>query len=230
MCGRFALFSHMKALAERFGVKRVEFDPGPRYNISPDEEISVTVSEDRSRKIVGMKWGLIPFWAKEPKTEYSTINARAETLAARPTFRHAFEKRRCLIPVDGFFEWSGRSGLKTPHFIRRPDRQPFAFAGLYDVWRSKEDDKTVLSATIVTTTPNAVLWPIHDRMPVILDRDEEETWLSTDTEDVDQLRSLMDPAPDEELEAIVVSTYVNKPSNKGSQCIAPVTTLDEWLR
>lgn len=229
MCGRFALFSHMKVLMERFGITRVEFDPGQRYNVAPEEQISIIIQEEDDRRIVAAKWGLVPFWSKKPETEYSTINARAETLHARPTFRHSLEKRRCLIPVDGFYEWAGKKGKKTPYFIHEKDHQPIAFAGLYDVWHSPDGDQYLLSAAIVTTTPNAVMWPIHNRMPVVLSREEEGVWLDASIVDFSQIRPMMDPAPDDTLEAHVVSTYVNDPSHKGSQCIEPVPTLDDWL-
>ena len=159
--------------------------------------------------------------------KYSTINARAETLEARPTFRHSFKTRRCLIPVDGFYEWKGPRGIKTPYYFHSKEDRPIAFAGLYDVWRS--EDQVLHSATIVTTCANDLVMPIHDRMPLILNKKEQKIWLNNETEDLDSIRELMKPYRGDDLETYAVSTYVNDPSNDGPRCIEPVPSLLDYF-
>ena len=219
MCGRYVLYSPIEVLIARFGIKQATFGLTPRYNIAPEQEIPVIIQSDEMR-LVGMRWGLIPFWTKQPSSDYSTINARAETLELKPTYRHSFRNRRCLIPSDGFYEWKGTAGRKTPYFIRLRSQEPFAFAGLYDIWEPPEG-MTVTSAAIVTTTPNELLSKIHNRMPVILSPEEQATWLDRENNDPSVLRAMLDPYPSEEMEVYRVSTYVNTPSNEGPTSIVP---------
>ena len=221
MCGRFALLAHQELLRDRFGIDKFEATIEERYNIAPDQHVPVIIKEDSQIKLVEMKWGFLPFWSKEPTTEYSTINARSESAHVRPAFRFSFAKRRCLIPVSGFYEWKGPSGNRTPHFIRLKNQEPFAFAGLYDIWKSEDGKTEIRSFTILTTEPNADMESIHNRMPVILEGPNEKVWLNAD-ETVEELRKLMFPYPGGLLESYEVSRYVNKPENLGPKCIEPV--------
>ena len=168
-----------------------------------------------------MKWGLIPFWAKDPSIGNRMINARAETVAEKPSFRNAFTRRRCLIVADGFFEWRKEGKTKTPMRIILKNGEPFGFAGLWETWKSPEDE-LIRSCTIITTTPNEVMEPIHNRMPVILPRDAEAQWLNVSVTDTGVLRELLVPYAASELEAYEVSTLVNAPRNDVPDVLARV--------
>lgn len=226
MCGRFSLLTNVKALIERFKIDNAEVRPEPRYNVAPAQMVS-TVIEANSRHLVSMRWGLIPHWAKDSKIGNKMINARVESVATKGVFKPALKKRRCLILADGFYEWQKVGSTKTPFYIRMKNKEPFAFAGLYEKWKSPSE-KIIQSCTILTTEPNALMKPIHNRMPVILKEDDEATWLDTGNEDVDSIIKLLKKYPANQMEAYEVSTYVNSPKNTGSQCIRPSTqtTLD----
>jgi putative SOS response-associated peptidase YedK len=167
-----------------------------------------------------MRWGLVPTWSKDPKAGPPIINARAETLATKPAFRSAFKRRRCLIPADGFYEWQKIAGakVKQPFYIRLAKDRPFAFAGLWEKWHNDEGS-LLESCTIVTTEPNDVMRPLHDRMPVILPDEEYARWLDPKNEDVDELQELLRPYPAEEIAACPITTFVNSPRNDGPECI-----------
>lgn len=227
MCGRFSQFSHLEILREYFDIDEIESDLPPRYNIHPENQIAVIALIEGEKHLRPMRWGLIPFWSKKPKMEYSTINARGETLDVRPTFRHSFKTRRCVIPVDGFYEWKGPRGIKTPYYFQSKNNQPLALAGLYDIWKS--DDQMIHSATIATSCANDLVMSIHDRMPVILSKGEQQTWLNIDAEDLDAVRKLMTPYRGKDLETYAVSTYVNSPANEGPKCIERVPTLLDYF-
>jgi putative SOS response-associated peptidase YedK len=173
------------------------------------------------RELSLLRWGLIPFWAEDPKIGYSTINARAETVATKPSFREAVKKRRCLVVADGFYEWQKTDGQKQPYLIHLKDNSPFAFAGLWERW--KRGEQAIESCSIIVTEPNAVLEPIHDRMPVILSPDDYGLWLDPDVEDGKRLQSLLRPYPPDEMEAYPISTLVNNPGNDQQECVEPVT-------
>jgi putative SOS response-associated peptidase YedK len=219
MCGRFTLRTPSKDIAPLFGLDELP-DLPPRYNIAPSQEIAAVRRrpDGVQRELVFLRWGLIPFWAKESKTDYSTINARAETVAQKPAFRQAFQKRRCLIAADGFYEWQKTDGGKQPFYIHRKDDQPFALAGLWERWKGGDDQ--IESCTIIVTQPNEVLKPIHDRMPVILSRADFDVWLDPEFDDRDKLQALLRPYPADELEAYPVRTLVNNPRNDRPQCIS----------
>ena len=168
-----------------------------------------------------MRWGLIPFWAKDAKIGARMINARAETVAEKPAFRTALRKRRCLVLADGFYEWKKEENGKTPMYIAAKSRGPFAMAGLFETWKSPEDE-LIRSCTIITTSPNTLMEDIHDRMPVILPKDAETIWLDPKLEDQETLTSLLTPYPAEEMEAYVVSTLVNTAKNDFPECITEV--------
>ncbi|NHJ14508.1 MAG: SOS response-associated peptidase [Candidatus Thorarchaeota archaeon] len=220
MCGRFNFLTHKKEVQDRFGIKTFEYEVVPKYNIAPTQQVAVVVY-DSGTKLVGMRWGLIPFWAKDPKIGNRMINARAETLDQKRVFINSFKEKRCLILSTGFYEWQKLGKIKRPMHIRLKTKGPFAFAGIYSHWKTPTD-KTILSCSIVTTSPNELLTPIHDRMPVILKQENEEFWLNPENEDLAAMKAFLSPYPSDLMEAYEVSTYVNSPTNTGPQCTQPL--------
>jgi len=222
VCGRFTLTTNLGAIAKRFGVSRFleEVGHAPRYNVAPTQTV-IVVSDDGTRHLAEMRWGLIPSWAKDPAIGNRMINARAETVATKPAFRFALLKRRCVIPADGFYEWRPLGRRKQPVYIALKSREPFAFAGLWESWMSPEGEE-VKSCTIITTEANELLKPIHDRMPVILTREAEAVWLDPTIEDPERVLCLLKPYPPDEIEVYPVSTKVNSPANDRPECIKPL--------
>ncbi|HQR37074.1 MAG TPA: SOS response-associated peptidase [Blastocatellia bacterium] len=218
MCGRFTLHQSAKDVAARFGVD-VPDDLQPRFNIAPMQQVAAIVQEDEPR-FQRLKWGLVPFWAKEASIGNRMINARAETLAEKPAYRRAIAKRRCLIPADGFYEWQRDGNVRTPMHIVRRDRGLFAFAGIWETWRAP-DESELRTCSIITVEPNALLSTIHNRMPAILQASVERTWLAPDTKVADAL-SLLVPYADDDFEAHAVSRRVNSPMTDDALCIEPV--------
>ncbi|HEX2915209.1 MAG TPA: SOS response-associated peptidase [Chloroflexia bacterium] len=210
MCGRYSL-TNVSHLGERFKVKQENLPVEPRYNVAPTQQMPVVYQhENEERKIELMKWGLIPFWSKEPKASYSTINARAEGIADKPAYRRPIRNQRCLIPADGFYEWQ-KSGLgKLPFYIHLKDSEIFSFAGLYDLYKDP-NGQIIKTYTIITTDANELMAPIHNRMPVILHRENEEEWLDPAVSDPFQVTRLLVPFPDGLMEAYPVSKAVNSP-------------------
>jgi putative SOS response-associated peptidase YedK len=222
MCGRFTLFEPDKVLAKAFGVSG--FPPRSlRYNIAPSQPIAAVraVPAGSGRELALLRWGLIPSWSKDPAIGNRLINARAETAPEKPSFRNAFRRHRCLIPTSGFYEWLRWERGKQPYFVRMRDGHPFAFAGLWDRWESPEEG-AIETCTILTTAANAVLAPIHDRMPVILPPWEYSRWLDPSIKDPDSLAPLLVPFPPEEMLAYPVNPRVNVPSADDKGCIAPL--------
>lgn len=222
MCGRFTLslpIGDWDYEAE-FGVAFPQ-SFHPRYNIAPTQEILVIVEDDGGRRVETMRWGLIPSWADDPKIGNRLINARAETVFEKPSFKRAAQHRRCLILADGFYEWQRQNGHKVPHFIRLKSGRPFGFAGLWEAWRSPNGE-TIQSCAIVTTEANELLKPIHDRMPVIVPKDDESAWLDPKLADRTTLEAILTPYPPDEMEAYSVSTLVNAPGNDVAECIQPL--------
>jgi putative SOS response-associated peptidase YedK len=220
MCGRFTLTVSPDELQAAFPNFTIPGDLPPSYNIAPSQPIPVVLN-DGEEKLDFVRWGLVPFWTKPDKVgKYALINARSETAAEKASFKTPFRRRRCLILADGFFEWSkSTTGKgKTPYYITLKDQNPFAFAGLWDSWNSPEGDQ-LKTACILTTSPNELVKPIHDRMPVILPQENYQTWLSPDEVNVEVLQPLMTPYPAEEMQAYPVSTFVNSPKNNTPQCI-----------
>ncbi|WP_435181438.1 SOS response-associated peptidase [Halorussus sp. AFM4] len=217
MCGRTSLFVPQSILEDRFDATAVE-PITPRYNIAPSDTLA-TITNDASDEITQFEWGLLPSWVDDPEDSPTPINARAETVADKPMFRDAFEKRRCLILADGFYEWKGQHGSKQPYRITRVDDQPFAFAGLWETWGESQEDVRE-TVTIITTDANDVVEPIHDRMPVMLERSDEETWLTAD--DPDELQSVLDPYTPDTLRAYPVSKRVNNPANESAEVIEEI--------
>ena len=233
MCGRFVSSSPPDELAAYFGVDQVaegvqDADRAPNYNVAPTQDVLAVVEDDQLRYLDAFHWGLVPSWAKDAKIGNRMINARSETLASSNAFKSSFAKRRCLVPADGFYEWKklageGKKAKKQPMFIARRDGAPVAFAGLWSVWRGPDKDQEPLrSLTIVTTTPNETMRPIHDRMPVVLPEAAWSTWLDRDNQDLDALAGLLVPAADDLLEVRPVSTEVNNVRNNGPQLIEAV--------
>jgi putative SOS response-associated peptidase YedK len=219
MCERFTLRSRPADLVEVFELLR-EPELAPRFNIAPTQQIGVIRQSGNGREWTLMRWGLIPPWSRDGKSGPPLINARAETITSKPSFRIPFQKRRCLIPADGFYEWQKVEGskVKQPFYIRLTSNGPFAFAGLWESWR-RGDEPRVESCTIITTEPNDVMQPLHDRMPVILPTDLYGPWLDPEIDDVDALKGMLQPYPSEEMVAFPISTRVNSPRNEGPECI-----------
>jgi putative SOS response-associated peptidase YedK len=222
MCGRFTLRTPAVDLVEIFQLLHMP-ELTPRYNIAPTQPVAVVRQEGKQRELSLLHWGLIPSWSKDPKLGASLINARAETVATKPAFRTAFKRRRCLIPVDGFYEWKKTEGkTKQPYYIRLSKEGPFAFAGLWEHWEGP-DSSAVESCTIITTEANDLLRPWHDRMPVILPEEEYARWLDPKLEDAGTLTGLLKPYPPSEMTAYPVSTLVNNPRNESPRCIEMAT-------
>jgi putative SOS response-associated peptidase YedK len=218
MCGRYTLTADLKKVADRFGapLPPASATYNPRFNIAPTQAV-IVVGDDGKRYMKQMRWGLIPSWAKDTAIGYKLINARAETLAEKPSFRDALRKQRCIIPADGFYEWPKLGKAKQPVRIVLKSREPFGFAGLWEHWNSPEGEE-VLSCTIVTTDANELLKAVHHRMPVILTRDAEALWLDPKTREPEKLLPLLRQYPADEMEFYPVSQEVNtsavdKPSN-----------------
>ena len=217
MCGRYTLTTDISDLQIRFSFHGHDLEYRPRYNIAPTQRV-LTVTNEEETQAQFMKWGLIPSWAKDPSIGSRMINARGETIAEKPSFRTALRKRRCLVLADGFYEWKKAEGQKVPMRITLKEEEPFAFAGLWEAWKSPEDE-WVRSCTIITTAPNTLMEPIHNRMPVILPQEAEETWLNPAIEDPQVLTSFFQPFPAEAMEVYPVSTMVNSVKNDAAECI-----------
>jgi putative SOS response-associated peptidase YedK len=222
MCGRFVSASPPDEIAKYFGVEQVsESKLEPSYNVAPTNDIYTVLESGGVRRLAPMHWGLVPIWAKDPKIGNKMINARSETLAEKNAYKHAYSKKRCIIPADGFYEWERIEGQKNkqPWFIHRTDEQPLAFAGLWEVWRGpgRDSDEELHSCTIITGSPNEKMAEIHDRMPVILSQDQWSTWLDEDQHDLDLLGKLLVPAPASIITMHKVSTEVNNVRNEGPQ-------------
>lgn len=215
MCGRFTLRTKLNILLQQFHaeLRDDELELRPRYNIPPTTDVLVITAADGKRWARTMRWGLLPSWTKDPKKAPLLNNARAETVAEKPSFRSAFKSRRCLIPADGFYEWKTEGKAKQPYLFRRADEKPLAFAGLWEKWNDIE------SCTIITTEANAVMEPIHDRMPVILAENDYSEWLDPATTDV---AKLLTPCPPDEIEAVAVNPIVNNARNEVPECIEPI--------
>jgi putative SOS response-associated peptidase YedK len=213
----------MMTLAEFFGLDVEVMEYEPSYNVAPTQPVLTVTLDDNVRSGHFMKWGLIPSWAKDASIGSRMINARAETVAERPSFRAAFRRRRCLVLADGFFEWKRVGNRRIPMRISLKSHEPFAFAGLWETWRNPKGD-TVLSCTIITTRANDDISEIHDRMPVILPRGADEPWLDPEAP-LEIVSGLLTPYEDGQLEAVEVSTLVNSPRNNVPETLAPVNPL-----
>jgi putative SOS response-associated peptidase YedK len=220
MCGRYALYGPQSRYREQFGTED-DFDLAPRFNVAPSQVLPVvSQSPEGHRHFVMAKWGLIPSWAKDAAQFHHPINAKAETAAILPMFRHAFRKSRVLVPADGFYEWKAGAGGKQPFFIRMRDGSPFGMAGLLEHWQDPEGEVT--SFTILTTEPNPLMAGIHNRMPAIIRPEDYGVWLDPGVADVQVLQGMVGPYPERFMEAYAVSRRVNKPENEGPALLDPV--------
>jgi putative SOS response-associated peptidase YedK len=221
VCGRFVQYSLFPILQKEFGLKfDADFPLRPSYNIAPTQNVPVVVNEGGNR-LITCRWGLIPTWSKDMAIGSRMINARAETLAEKPSFKSPFKKHRCLVVADGFYEWKKTSTGKVPTYIHMADGSPMGFAGLYSDWTSPEGEP-VRTCTIVTTEPNELLAPIHNRMPVIIQTAHREQWLDPDQHDPEALSALLAPYPAGEMEAWEVARAVNSPSNNSPENLRPL--------
>jgi putative SOS response-associated peptidase YedK len=221
MCGRFSLGATIR-VAQLFDLPNWPEVP-PRYNIAPSQEVPTVIRnrETAAREFWPMRWGLVPSWANDPSIGNRLINARAETAATKPAFRRPLRERRCLILADGFYEWVREGRHKQPYCIRLRDGQPFAFAGLWDRWQPAEK-KPLDTCTILTTPPNALIQPLHDRMPVMLAASAYDLWLDPAVQDVGRLQTLLAPYPADAMVAYPVSTRVNTPANDSPDLLTPL--------
>jgi putative SOS response-associated peptidase YedK len=219
MCGGYGFFAPSN-FRQRFHIAQMDFALKPRYNARPGQFMPV-ITRNSPNKAELMKWGLVPHWAKEPRVKFSTFNARAETVVTSPAYRTPFRQQRCLVPANGFFEWKGTDHGKQPYFIKLKSRPLFAFAGLFDVWKDAEG-KELKTYTIITTTPNSVVAPIHDRMPVILYEADESTWLNPNIQAVPRLGALLKPYNETNMTAYRIRTLVNDPVNDRPDVIEPI--------
>ena len=221
MCGRYTLISPAKTIAQQFQLLEIP-SLSPRYNIAPSQPVAAVRQSPESgeRELTLFRWGLVPFWAKDSKIGSRMINARSETAAEKPAFRAAFKQRRCLVLADGFYEWQRLARGKQPFYIHLRGGQPFAIAGLWERWEGP--DGLLESCTLLTTEPNDLLRPSHNRMPVILHPQDYDLWLNPGIQERELLRPLFSPYPFESMRAYPIGSWVNNPRNDGAQCIEPV--------
>jgi putative SOS response-associated peptidase YedK len=221
MCGRYLILSSPQAFRRLFGY-REEPDFPSRYNVAPTQPVPIVRLAERERQFALVRWGLIPPWVKDPRTFTLLINARAESVNAKPAFRNAMRRRRCLVPADGFYEWKDDGGRKRPFCIRPKDRAPIAFAGLWETWIGPNGEE-METAAIVTTQANRELAALHSRMPAIIPERAFDLWLDCAAFDEVTATALLDPAPDGLLEAYEISSAVNRTANDGPALIEPVS-------
>jgi len=222
MCGRFVRKSTITIIEDEFDIYEVQWASEPSYNVAPSQDVACVIGNGGNR-LVKFRWGLVPFWADDPSIGYKMINARAETVAQKKSFVRAFKKQRCLVVADGFYEWKKLADgkRKMPMYIHLREDRPFGFAGLYENWKSN-DGKILQTCTIITTSANELMAPIHNRMPVIIMPDDRKLWLDTSVQDPDMLLPLLEPFSSAALEAYAVSKKVNSPSYNEPDCIEPV--------
>mgnify|MGYP001481844441 FL=1 len=224
MCGRFMLTADQDSFEDRFSLTGFDLGWVPSFNIAPTQEVLAVTNDGSENRPELMRWGLVPSWANDLKIGNRMINARSETLAEKPSFRTAFKRRRCLIPADGFYEWKREGKAKKPMLITANPGGLFAFAGLWETWK-QPDDSWLLTCAIITTSANEFMKSIHDRMPVILPRESEASWLDPEEQDTAMLSELLLPYDSDRMEAYEVSTLVNSPRNNFPEVIEPVATL-----
>jgi putative SOS response-associated peptidase YedK len=237
MCGRYTSTSSPAELAEVFAVDEVKVEQLPiRYNVAPTQDVYAVAErrpkaegESRRRQLGGFRWGLVPYWAKDPSVGSRMINARAEGIETKNAYKRALTRRRCIIPADGFYEWQVRGGEgtkrnKLPYLIRHRDGSPLALAGLWEVWHDPDhpDHDPLRTCVVITTDANDLLAPIHDRMPVVLPPDAWDRWLDPTNDDLAVIRGLLVPAPSQDFEAYPVSTKVNTVANEGPELVEPL--------
>lgn len=221
MCGRYTLTVTLEELMLRYWIEEARFPfHQPKYNVAPGQQVFAVIHDGTKRRLGQLKWGLVPPWADDPKIGFKMINARAETAAAKPAFAEPIRRKRCLIPADGFYEWKKQGNGKQPMRIALRDRAVFSFAGLYEIWEAP-DGSRISSCTILTTGPNSLMSPIHDRMPVILDPADEPLWLERRPLDTGELNRIFKPYDADKLEAYPVTPAVGKADFDSPECIKP---------
>ena len=226
MCGRYRRTSQEEELARMYNIPIPKQTDLPiSYNIAPSQDVLALRydSEKSARSLVALRWGLIPSWADDEKIGYKTINARMETVQSAPSFRSAFQKRRCLILADGFYEWRKTGGPKVPFDVALEDNRPFAFAGLWEAWKNRVTQEWVFSCTIITTEANELIGQIHNRMPLIIDAEDQAEWLGES--DSDDLTDLLKPFPANRMKILEISTLVNNPKNNDASLLEPIPAL-----
>ena len=229
MCGRFTLQIHPELLAEIFGLQELPIFPA-RYNIAPTQQIPVIRQDaEGHNRLDFLRWGLIPTWAKDLSVGSHMINARAESITEKPAFRHAIRYRRCIIPASGFFEWRHEDKKAIPLYVRMKDGAPMCFAGIWEQWKSPEEE-IVESCAMLTTSSNRLIEPLHDRMPVILHPDNYDLWLNRNMHDPEQLKHLYQPYPADSMEMYPVSPLVNSPHNDLPDLISPLNPPAETAK
>lgn len=221
MCGRFSQKSERKLLAEDFFIDEFTDDVVISYNTAPSQKAGVIINDGKNR-YVQFKWGLVPSWAKDQQIGSKLINARAETVASKPSFRKAFRARRCLVPADGFYEWKKSDGYKVPFYIYHKSTRPLGLAGLWDRWKDQEGN-ILYTFTIITTDATPGLAELHNRMPVIIPPEMRAAWLEAKHESIDELVGFLKPYDDRQLKFHQVSRKVNSPQNNTPDCIKPVS-------
>ena len=220
MCGRFTLHTPEARIREAFNLEHTQpLGLSPRFNIAPSQDIPIIRDSESGPEMTLARWGLVPGWSKEPRNKYSTINARIESVAEKPTYRNSFKHRRCLIPADGFYEWKLVNGHKIPYHIRMRDGDVFAFAGLWDHWEG--DGKLLDSCSIIVMPANEVMKPLHDRMPAIVAPGHYALWLDSRVTDKQEIMQHLNSAPSGQLKAYPVSPWVNVPKHDDVRCIQP---------
>ena len=226
MCGRYTAAMSWSELVDLYEITEtgIPLNVAPRYNVAPTQTVPIIRSVPNGRELAMVRWGLVPSWSKGPDSRYSMINARAETVTEKPSFRTPFRRRRCLVPADGFYEWKKANGAKQPYRIALNDGRPFAFAGLWDSWESA-DETAIESCTIIVTDANELVRPIHDRMPVILDPGNHVRWLDVEGTPADEAAEMLRSYPSERMTAYPVSRMVNSPKNDDPKCIEAVAAL-----
>jgi putative SOS response-associated peptidase YedK len=221
MCARYEIDAPPEDLAEVFALGEVP-QVTPRWNAAPTQMLPIVrAAADGSRRLDLVRWGLVPAWAEDVKIGSRMINARAETVATKPSFRAALRRRRCLVPVTGFYEWTGEAGHKRAWIFRFADGRPFAFAGLWETWQGAGAAVPLVTFTILTTSANELVARVHDRMPVVVDHADHATWLDPRIETPARLQSLLVPAPASNMTSVPVGPAVNDPRHEGPSCAAP---------
>jgi putative SOS response-associated peptidase YedK len=216
MCGRFAFYSPAEAAAALFGIS-ASFDVEPRYNIAPTQFVAaIRNGADEEREVVMLRWGLVPFWAKDPSIGNRMINARAETVAEKPSYRNAYNHRRCLVLADGFYEWRREGNSKTPYFISLASGEPFALAGLWEKWTDKNSGESLQTMALITADANEFMTPLHHRMPVVLEAGTAKDWLAGSRDLLDDVAAITPP-----LRSWPVDLRVNNARNEGDELIQP---------
>ena len=228
MCGRFTQQRPASELADIFAAEPLADELGPRYNVAPTDDAFVVVQREDRRAITAYRWGLVPHWSTDLKGGSRMFNARAETITSSPAFREAFKRRRCVVPVDSFYEWKREGTVRQPYRVVRVDGRPLALAGLWAGWKDAETDTVRRTFTIVTTTPNAAIADLHDRMPVVIEDGAWDAWLATDANAVEpsELLAMLEPIDDLALRIYPVNRSVNDVRQDGPELIEPLAAAD----